>query len=152
MVNASLEFFHKQNICVSNLFFKTILQYKVSSKPGRHLCSKHQHQLDLILEIRHQIGDIWLKRSYHSPGCSSENSVVLRKMYLSKSSYINDSNSVVGYRGNACSEIEFKNSQPWCNPPQHPGHLCWSRICKSMHINALESFGKNTHTNKDWFV
>ena len=27
----------------------------------------------------------------------------------------------------------------------------WSRIQKSIYQNALESFGKNKHTNKDWF-
>ena len=76
-----LEFCHKQNLCVTNSFFKTKPQHKVS---WRHPRSKNWHQLDLILVRRHQINDVLLTRSYHSADCNSDHSLVCCKMHISK--------------------------------------------------------------------
>ena len=67
-----LEFFHKQNLCVTNPFFKTKPQHKVS---WRHTRSKNWHQLDLVLVQRHQKNDDLLTRSYHSADCNSDHSL-----------------------------------------------------------------------------
>ena len=35
--------------------------------------------------------------------------------------------------------------------PDTSASASWSEIRESIYPNALESFGKKTHTNKDWF-
>ena len=58
-----LKFFHKQNLCVTNSFFKTKPQHKVSLIHPRY---KNLHQLYVILVRRHRISYVHLTRSYHS--------------------------------------------------------------------------------------
>ena len=56
------------NLCIANSFFKTKLQHKVS---WRHPCSKHWHQLDLILVRRSAIKNVLHTRTYHSADCDT---------------------------------------------------------------------------------
>ena len=73
-----LEFCHKQNLCITNSFFKTKPQHKVSWRQRR---SKNWHQLYLILVRRHIRIDVLLT----SADCYSVHSFVCCKMHISKS-------------------------------------------------------------------
>ena len=67
------------NLCITNSFFKTKPQHKVS---WRHLQSKHWHQLDLILFRCATIKNILHTHSYHSVDCDTDHSLVCCKIRL----------------------------------------------------------------------
>ena len=67
------------NLCITNSFFKTKPQHKVS---WRHLCSKHWHQLDLILVRCAAIKNVLHTCSYHSADCDTDHSLVCCKIRL----------------------------------------------------------------------
>ena len=149
-----LEFCHKQNLCVTNSFFKTKWQHKVS---WRHPRSKNWHQLDLILVRRHRINDVLLTRSYQSADCNSDHSLVCCKMHISKKFMHNSNNLARKVRLNvdAMRDKEnikkFSTLMPSVSSSDTSASESWSRIEKSIHQNAFETFGKNKHANKDWF-
>ena len=60
-------------LCVSNTFFNTKPQHRVS---WRHPRSKHWHQLDLILTRRVNLSSIKITRSYQSADCGTDHSLV----------------------------------------------------------------------------
>ena len=60
-------------LCVSNTFFKTKPQHRVS---WRHPRSKHWHQLDLILTRRFNLSSIKMTRSYQNADCDTDHSLV----------------------------------------------------------------------------
>ena len=45
----------------------------------------------------------------------------------------------------------FSALMPSVSPSDTSASESWSRIQKCIYQNALKSFGKNKHTNKDWF-
>ena len=67
------------NLCITNSFFKTKPQHKVS---WRHPRSKHWHQLDLILVRRAAIKNVLHTRLYHSADCDTDHSLVCCKIRL----------------------------------------------------------------------
>ena len=67
------------NLCITNSFFKTKPQHKVS---WRHLHSKHWHQLDLILVRHAAIKNVLHTCSYHSADCDTDHSLVCCKIRL----------------------------------------------------------------------
>ncbi|MCP4267312.1 MAG: hypothetical protein GY777_17355, partial [Candidatus Brocadiaceae bacterium] len=150
-----LEFCHKQNLCVTNSFFKTKLQHKVS---WRHPRSKNWHQIDLILVRRHRINDVLLTRSYQSADCNSDHSLICCKMHISKK-FMHKSNVLARkIRLNIGAMHDKENVKKFStlmtsvsSQSNTSASESWSRIQKSIYQNALESFGKNKLANKDWF-
>ena len=71
-----LELCCHHGLCVSNTFYNTKPQHRVS---WRHQRSKHWHQLDLILTRR---VDIKITRSYQSADCDTDHSLVCSKVKL----------------------------------------------------------------------
>ena len=67
------------NLCITNTYFLTRPQHKVS---WMHPRSKSWHQLDLILTRRSSLKNILLTRSYHSADCDSDHSLVCCKIRL----------------------------------------------------------------------
>ena len=67
------------NLCITNSFFKTKPQHKVS---WRHPHSKHWHQLDLILVRHAAIKNVLHTCSYHSADCDTDHSLVCCKIRL----------------------------------------------------------------------
>jgi hypothetical protein len=57
-----LEFLYLNGLSVTNTFFDTKPQHKVS---WRHPRSKHWHQLDLVLILRRHLNSVKMTRSYH---------------------------------------------------------------------------------------
>ena len=74
-----LEFCAFHNLCITNSFFKTKLQHKVS---WRHPRSKHWHQLDLILLRRATIQNVLHARSHYTADCDTGYSLVCCKIRL----------------------------------------------------------------------
>ena len=67
------------DLCITNSYFKTKPQHKVS---WRHPRSKHWHQLDLILVRRTAIKNVLHSRSYHSADCDTDHSLVCCKIKM----------------------------------------------------------------------
>lgn len=67
------------NLCITNSFFMTKPQHKVS---WRHPRSKHWHQLDLIIVRRSSIKCVLHTRSYHSADCDTDHSLVCCKIRM----------------------------------------------------------------------
>ena len=67
------------NLCITISFFKTKPQHKVS---WRNPCSKHWHQLDLILVRHAAIKNVLHTCSYHSTDCDMDHSLVCCKIRL----------------------------------------------------------------------
>ena len=67
-----LSFYSINNLCITNSFFKTKPQHKVS---WRHLHSNHWHQLDLILVRCAAIKNVLHTCSYHSADCNTDHSL-----------------------------------------------------------------------------
>ena len=63
-----LEFCSYHGLCVTNSYFMTKPQHKVS---WRHPRSKHWHQLDLILTRRNALKNVTITRSYQSADCNT---------------------------------------------------------------------------------
>ena len=74
-----LELCCHHGLCVSNTFFNTKPQHRVS---WRHPRSKHWHQLDLILTRRVNLYSIKITRSYQSADCDTDHSLVCSKVKL----------------------------------------------------------------------
>ncbi|XP_066282992.1 uncharacterized protein [Branchiostoma lanceolatum] len=69
----ALEFCAYHNLCITNSYFQTKPQHKVS---WRHPRSKHWHQLDLILTRRTSLKNMLLTRAYQSADCDTDHSLV----------------------------------------------------------------------------
>ena len=121
------------NLCFTNSFFHTKPQHKVSF---RHACSKHWHQLDLILVRRATIKNVLHTRSYHSAHCDTDQSLVCCKIRMQPKKFHRTKTN-----GNPRTDVS-KMSQPDlmeqfaqifeqnfapCNPltlPQRSGKFC----------------------------
>ena len=91
------------NLCITNSFFKTKPQHKVS---WRHPHSKHWHQLDLILVRHAAIKNVLHTRSYHSMDCDTDHSLVCCKIRLQPKKFHHAKKP-----GNPCIDIS-KMTQP----------------------------------------
>ena len=91
------------NLCITNSFFKTKPQHKVS---WRHLHSKHWHQLDLILVRHATIKNVLHTCSYHSADCDTDHSLVCCKIRLQPKKFHHAKKP-----GNPCIDIS-KMTQP----------------------------------------
>uniref|UniRef100_A0A2C9LCX7 Endonuclease/exonuclease/phosphatase domain-containing protein n=1 Tax=Biomphalaria glabrata TaxID=6526 RepID=A0A2C9LCX7_BIOGL len=74
-----LEVCSLHSLCVTNTYFKTKPQHRVS---WRHPRSKHWHQLDLIMLRQKCLKFVKLTRSYHSADCDTDYSLVCCKINL----------------------------------------------------------------------
>ena len=74
-----LEFCSYNNLCVTNSFFQTKPQHKVS---WCHPRSQHWHQLDMTLIRRSNIQLVQITRTYHSADCDTDHSLVCCKIRL----------------------------------------------------------------------
>ena len=70
------------NLCITNTFFNTKPQHKVS---WRHPRSKHWHQLDLVLTRCKDLGSVKITRNYQSADCDTDHSLVCSKVMLQPS-------------------------------------------------------------------
>ena len=74
-----LELCCHHGLCISNTFFNTKPQHRVS---WRHPRSKHWHQLDLIFTRRADLSSIKITRSYQSADCDTDHYLVCSNVKL----------------------------------------------------------------------
>ena len=74
-----LELCSLRKLCITNTFFNTKPQHKVS---WRHPRSGHWHQLDMIITRRAVLNSVLVTRSYQSADCDTDHSLVCSKLRL----------------------------------------------------------------------
>ena len=151
-----LEFCTFHNLCITNSFFKTKPQHKVS---WRHPRSKHWHQLDLILTRRSSLKNIRLTRSYQSADCDTDHSLVCCKMKIQPKKFhrarqagkprINITNMsqpdlVQLFATNLEKELAVLE-------PDSNATKTWEEVRDKIHGVAMATFGKKTSKSQDWF-
>lgn len=144
------------DLCITNSYFRTKPQHKVS---WRHPRSKHWHQLDLILVRRGALKNVLHTRSYHSADCDTDHSLVCCKIRLQPKKFHRTRK-----QGNPRIDIskmsqldlveqfaeafqkELDASQPGDSATEK-----WEILRDTMHRTALATFGKRTSKTYDWF-
>ena len=151
-----LEFCAYHHLCITNSFFQTKPQHKVS---WRHPRSKHWHQLDLILVRRPFLRNVLHTRSYHSADCDTDHSLVCCKIRLSPKKFHRTK-----AKGNPRINTS-KMSQPdlveqfaenferevGASPFSETAAAKWESLRDIIHRTALATFGKMTSKTNDWF-
>ncbi|MBN3324843.1 CFDP2 protein, partial [Atractosteus spatula] len=77
--NARVGSDHDSNLCITNTFFSSKPQHRVS---WRHPRSGRWDQLDMVITRNTSLSKILNTRSYHSANCDTDNSLVCFKMQL----------------------------------------------------------------------
>ena len=151
-----LEMCTYHDLCITNPYFKTKPQHKVS---WRHPRSKHWHQLDLILVRRTAIKYVLHTRSYHSADCDTDHSLVCCKMRIQPKRFHRTK-----IQGNPRIDVS-KMSRPdlveqfaeafeqelGALQPGDSATERWEALRDTMHRTALATFGKKTSKSHDWF-
>ena len=144
------------NLCITNSFFKTKPQHKVS---WRHPHSKHWHQLDLILVRHAAIKNVLHTCSYHSADCNTDHSLVcckirlqLKKFHHAKKAgnlHIDVSKmtqpDLIEQFAEAF-EVEYDASQSGDTATEK-----WKTLQDTIYCIALAIFGKKTSKSHDWY-
>ena len=144
------------DLCITNTFFQTKPQHKVS---WRHPRSKHWHQLDLIITRRSALKNILITRSYHSADCDTDHSLVCCKMRIKpkrihRSKPAGNPRIDVGMTAHPDKAEEFAKALDEAfktAPPQGSVEQMWERIRNTVHCTASIIFGKKKGKTQDWF-
>ena len=150
-----LEVCCQHGLCVTNTFYSTKFQHKVS---WRHPRSKHWHQLDLILVRRSTLPSVKLTRSYQSADCDTDHSLVCSKVKLQArslhrsqtfgrscidTSKTQDQEKVMAFASALEESIDGSSNTSACER--------WDHFRDTVYNTALSIFGKKTKKSADWF-
>ena len=150
-----LELCCHHNLCITNTFFHTKPQHKVS---WRHPRSKHWHQLDLIITRRSCLPEIKLTRTYHSADCDTDHSLVCSKVKLQAKRLCHsraegrariDVSGTSNEEKVAEFEVILKKSLP--GSPTATAKERWEHFRDVVYDAALNTFGKKISKSADWF-
>ena len=155
-----LELCTYHGLCITNSFFKTKFQHKVS---WRHPRSKHWHQLDLILVRRTAIKTVLHTRSFHSADCDTDHSLVCCKIRLTPKRFHcskKQGNPRIDVSSMSQPDLVQQFSEAFKNEYEaHPQNKTlptsatdkWKTLRDTIHKTALATFGKKTTKSPDWF-
>uniref|UniRef100_A0ABM5FP43 Craniofacial development protein 2-like n=1 Tax=Pogona vitticeps TaxID=103695 RepID=A0ABM5FP43_9SAUR len=150
-----LEFCCYYGLCVSNTFFNTKLQHRVS---WRHPRSKHWHQLDLILTRCSSLPNIMITRSYQSADCDTDHSLVCSRVKLrTKRLYYTKKEGRpridISKTRNQRKVKEFAQAleETLPGPANVNASERWEHFKNAVYNTALSTFGKKTKKMADWF-
>lgn len=151
-----LEFCSFHGLCVTNSYFQTKPQHKVS---WRHPRSKHWHQLDMILARRTSLKCVLLTRTYHSADCDTDHSLVCCKIKLQPKVFhhskkegkprIDTTNMKLPHKVE-----EFAKAFKDALSKEHPHNSAtekWDHLRESIQNSAFATFGRKNPKNNDWF-
>ena len=150
-----LEFCCHHDLCITNTFFNTKPQHKVS---WRHPRSKHWHQLDLVLARRSEFPSVKLTRTYHSADCDTDHSMVGCKIKLTPQKVHHSKKegrpriNTSGTRVPDMIETFARNLK--AQLPESPSSNAserWNSFRDAVYTAALKVFGKKKSKSHDWF-
>ena len=151
-----LELCCHHGLCVTNTFFNTNLQHRVS---WRHPRSKHWHQLDLMLTRCSCLPSIQITRSYQSTDCDTDHSLVCCKAKL-RTKKVNRTKK----EGRPCIDTSKMRDQgkveefacmlekSLSGPFGVSALERWEHFRDAMYNAAMTTFGKKTSKSADWFM
>ncbi|XP_068741873.1 craniofacial development protein 2-like [Montipora capricornis] len=151
-----LEFYSYHGLCVTNSYFQTKPQHKVSWHLPR---SKHWHQLDMILIRRTNLKFVLLTRTYHSADCDADHSLVCCKIRL-QPKMLHSSQQKGKPRINTTSMQlpdkveEFAKFLQDALSEEHQhcsASKKWDHLREVIQKTAFATFGKKISKHNDWF-
>lgn len=150
-----LELCCHHSLCVSNTFFNTKPQHRVS---WRHPRSKHWHQLDLILTRCSSLSSIKITRSYQGTDRGTDHFFVCSRVKL-RTKKLYGTKKVGRPRidtSKTCQQgkvEEFARALEESFPGPCDANACvrWEHLKNAVHSAALSIFGRKTNKTADWF-
>ena len=153
----ALEFCTFNKLCITNTFFASKPQHKVS---WRHPRSKHWHQLDLIITRRAAIKDVLQTRSFHSADCDTDHTLVCSKIKLipkkvhrckpAGKQKIDGSKTSIPAK--AAEFVEAVAKALDSLPLTSNGTEYWNTLRDTVHSTAFQIFGRVGSQQNDWFI
>ena len=149
-----LELCTLQDLCVTNSYFQSKPQHKVS---WRHPRSKRWHQLDLILTRRKQLSSVLTTRSYHSADCDTDHSLVCCKIRLQPKK-LHRVKPPGKPRIDTAKASHMDMGEKLCQslidalakklPPEGSAEQQWDHLRNTIHDTALSVLGRKTRKSK----
>ena len=121
-----LELCSFHGLCITNTFFQSKHQQKVSWKHPR---SHKWHQLDLVIARRSALNNVLATRSYHSADCDTDHAMVCSKVRLSPRK-LNRSKPTGRTRINVARTADPQRRE------QFVGNYYWLKLCESIQNSA----------------
>ena len=152
-----LELCSYHDLCITNTFFSTKLNHRVS---WRHPRSHHWHQLDLVITRRPLLNCVLVTRSHHSADCDTDPSLVSSKVRLNQNELTAQSRKYVPrntYQGRQKSipdlyERFFNTIEDALKDcPTNSAEERWTFTRDTIYKCAMDTFGKKEKKNPDWF-
>ncbi|XP_069992720.1 uncharacterized protein [Penaeus vannamei] len=149
-----LELYCQHELCISNTFFNTKPQHRVS---WRHPRSKHWHQLDLILTRHANLSSIKLTRTYQSGDCDTDHSLVCskvkfqaRRLHCTKKEGRPHIDASKTRDQTKVKEFSHNLEESFPGPPTANAQQRWQYFRDSIYNAAMSTFGKKTSNSADW--
>ncbi|KAL8592312.1 hypothetical protein ACOMHN_036946 [Nucella lapillus] len=151
-----LELCSYHGLCVTNSYFHTKPQHKVS---WRHPRSKHWHQLDMVIVKRMNLKFMLCTRTYHSAEYDTDHSLVCSKIRLLPKK-IHHNKQVGKPRINTTKMQypekveEFAKYLDYALSANHPHSSAtekWEHLWETIQKTAFATYGRKTSKNHDWF-
>ena len=144
------------SLCVTNTYFSTKPQHKVS---WRHPRSKHWHQLDMILVRRKSLKNVLLTRSYQSADCDTDHSLVCcniklcpKKFYKTKTKGKPKLNISKMSQPEHISKFSASFREKMASIERGPSSCeSWCSLQSTINNTAVDTFGKRVNKSNDWF-
>lgn len=150
-----LELYCQHELCISNTFFNTKPQHRVS---WRHPRSKHWHQLDLILTRHANLSSIKCTRTYQSADCDTDHSLVCskvkfqaRRLHCTKKEGRPRIDASKTRDQTKVEEFPHKLEESFLGPPTASAQEQWQHFRDSIYNAVMTTFGKKTSNSADWF-
>lgn len=150
-----LELCSYHDLCITNTFFATKPQHRVS---WRHPRSRHWHQLDLVITRRPSLNCVLTTRSFHSADCDTDHSLVGSKVRLqpkrihhSKQKGRPRINTARTTMPDLCERFADSIEEALKDCPAGNAEERWTHIRNAIYNSAMDTFGKRERKNPDWF-
>ncbi|XP_029645741.1 uncharacterized protein LOC115219705, partial [Octopus sinensis] len=150
-----LELCSYRKLCVTNTFFTTKPQHRVS---WRHPRSGHWHQLDMVITRRAHLGSVLLTRSYHGADCDTDHSLVCSRVRLAPKKIrrpVGKSRPRINTARTTNPDLrsEFTNRMEEALKDHAATSIeeRWQLIRDTTCRIVMSSLGKRERRNQDWF-
>ncbi|XP_069176132.1 uncharacterized protein [Procambarus clarkii] len=150
-----LEFCCRHDLCITNSFYDTKPQDKVS---WRHPRSKHYHQLDLVLTGRSTLRNVKLTRSFQSTDCDTDHSLVVCRVKFQPWKILRVKKEGRP-RINVIKTCDLHKVEDFTAalvnalpvPPGDSASERWSHLRGTIFNTAMSICGKRHNKSADWF-
>ena len=146
------------NLCITNTFFQTKPQHKVS---WMHPRSKLWHQIDFVITRRNDLKNVHITRSYQSADCDTDHSLVACKIRLKpkkihRAKPLGKPRIDVGktHLPEVVKTFTNKLEEAFCSTQhirQEQAVPHWTQLRGDIYSNAKQVFGVRKRRSDDWF-